>query len=177
MQCTHTLHVVSHECAHACIHMVGGSCLAQVHHNPGLCLPITADPLPGQAWKEVTFSKVCLNRNDMWMCWHEMPLSALYHRISCSCQKSSRGCFLSPSFLFSFLLPPCEMQPGARENRISVCFNGCSIPQVYPDLKIPVKWGASLTTGMMLMLIWVCYCFFCLRSSLCHLSLNSFSTD
>lgn len=85
--------------------MVGGSCLAQVHHNPGLCLPSTADPLPGQAWKEVTFSKVCLNRNDMWMCWHETPLSALYHRISCSCQKSSRGCFLSPSFLFSFSSP------------------------------------------------------------------------
>lgn len=92
-------------------------------------------------------------------------------------RKAAVVVFFPPLFSSLFLLPPCEMQPGARENRISVCFNGCSIPQVYPDLKIPVKWGASLTTGMMLMLIWVCYCFFCLRSSLCHLSLNSFSTD
>lgn len=114
--------------------------------------------------------------------WHvdvlaRAPLSAPYHRISRPCQKSSCGCFLSPLFSSLFLLFPPEKRLTARENRIIVCFNGCSIPQVYPDLKIPIKKRTGLTTGMMLMLIWVRSCFYCLKSSLCHLPLNSFSAD
>lgn len=84
--------------------------LVQAGHNPGLFPPTAADPLPGQAWNEVTFSKVCLSRDDMWMCWHEAPLSAPHHCISRPCQKSSCGCFLSPIFFFSFP-PKCGSQP------------------------------------------------------------------
>lgn len=76
--------------------------------------------------------------------WHvdvlaRAPFSAPYHRISRPCQKGSRSCFLSPPFFFSFSSLSPEKQLSARENRIIVCFNGCSIPQVYPDLKIPIK--------------------------------------
>lgn len=71
-KCTHAIREVSHEHTYAWVHTVGGSVLAQVSHNPGLFFPpSTVDPLPGQTWKEVTFSKVCLNRDDMWMCWHK----------------------------------------------------------------------------------------------------------
>lgn len=66
---------------HVHAYSVGGSLLAQVCLNPGPLPPSTVDPLPGQAWKEVTFSKVCLNRDDMWMCWHETQASAPHHLI------------------------------------------------------------------------------------------------
>ena len=59
------------------------------------------------------------------------------------------------SFPHFFLLFRPEMRLSARENRLIVCFNGCSIPQVYPDRKISTKQRTGLTTGMMLMVIWV----------------------
>lgn len=97
------------------------------------------DPLPGQAWKEVIFSKVCLNRDDMWMCWHEhrsrLPTTASH----APARKAATVVFVPLFFSSLFLLFPPKKQLSARENRIIVCFNGCSIPQVYPDLKIPIK--------------------------------------
>lgn len=92
-------------------------------------LPL-ADHLPGQVWKEVTFSKVCLNRDDMWMCWHETQPSAPYRCTSRPCQKSSCGCFISLLFLslsFSFLAKSCSV-PEKTESLF--VFNACSIPQV-----------------------------------------------
>ena len=113
-------------------------------------LPSAVDPLPGQAWKEVTFSKVCLNRDDMWMCWHEQR-SRLPTTASHAPARKAAAVVFFPLFFFSLLsllfffsFPPEKKQLSARENKIIVCFNGCSIPQVYPDLKIPIKWRTGL---------------------------------
>lgn len=75
-----------------------------------------SDLMPGQAWKEVTFSKVCLKGDDMWMCWHRAPL---HHHNPPLCQKSNCACFLFSWFLLIFP----RMQHSARENTIIVRSN------------------------------------------------------
>lgn len=142
--------------SHACVRTVGGCSgagLAAIFFSSHLPRPRT--PCQARLWKEVTFSKVCLNRDDMWMCWHDAALSAPHRRIGRRCQKSSCACFLSLLLIFFHslffkkkkkslsLLPPPKPSIFASENRVTVCFTGCSIPQVYPDLKIPIKWRAG----------------------------------
>lgn len=70
--------------------------------------PFAMDLLPGQAWKEVTFSKVCLNRNDMWMCWHEQHSQLRTTTSHSSARKAVVAVFFAPFFLlfFFFSLPP-----------------------------------------------------------------------
>lgn len=84
------------------------------------------------------------------------PSTPHHHRISRPCQESSRSCFLSS--LFSSLSLWKKKLWSAKENRVIVSLNGCSIPQVYPDLKIPIKRREGFTTGKMLMVILVSCC-------------------
>lgn len=71
--------------------------------------PSSVDPLPGQAWKEVTFSKVCLNRDDMWMFWHEQRSRLPTTASNAPARKAAVVvffplAFFSLLFLFSFPL-------------------------------------------------------------------------
>lgn len=126
--------------AHICMHPRSGRQLSGTGYPQSRAFPpFTVDPLPGQAWKEVTFSKVCLNRNDMWMCWHEQHSRLRTTTSHSSARKAVVAVFFAPFFSSLFLLFAPEKPLCARENRIVVCFNGCSIPEVYPDLKIPIK--------------------------------------
>lgn len=102
--------------SHICMRARGGRQLSGAGSPQSEASPPSAvDPLPGRAWKEVTFSKVCLNRDDMWRCWHETPRSARYHRIGRRCQKSRRICFLSPLRFLS--LSSLYLQTAARCQR------------------------------------------------------------
>lgn len=67
-----------------------------------------SDLLPGQARKEVTFSKVCLNGDDMWMCWHEAPLPAS-HQHHHPARRAIVLVFLS--FVFFSPSPRCSSLP------------------------------------------------------------------
>ena len=105
---THAIHGVSHEHTHmhACTQWEAAFWrrLATIR---GFFPPSTGDPLPGQAWKEVTFSKVCLNRDDMWMCWHETAaLGSPPPHLTPLPEKQPRLFSFPSFFLFSSLPPP-----------------------------------------------------------------------
>lgn len=112
-----------------------------------LIMGLFSDLLPGQAWKEVTFPKMCLNGDDMYMCWHKAPLPAFYHHSPPPCQKRNCACFLFSRFLLLFP----NMQTSARESTLIVCSNACSNLQLHAET--PIKWRAGLETGIMLILI------------------------
>lgn len=66
-----------------------------------------SDLMPGQAWKEVTFSKVCLKGDDMWMCWHGAPLH--HHHNHHSARRAIVLVFFSLGF--SSYSPRCSTLP------------------------------------------------------------------
>lgn len=171
------MYVVSRERTHSCMHTVVGSLLAQVHHDPGFS-SLHRRPLARPSLERGHILQgVSKQRWHVDVLARDATLGSLPPHLTPLPEKQPR-LFSFPSFflLFFFSFPVnCSAVPEKTESLF--VFNGCSIPQVYPDLKIPTKWGAGLTTRMMLMLIWVCHCIYCPRSSLCHFALNGFSLD
>lgn len=143
----------------SCVRAHGGRLLWRRSRRYFLLLspPSAVDPLPGQALER---GHVLLGVSKQR--WHVDVLarcSALGspppHRTPLPEKQLRLFSFPSSNFfsfsLFFFLkkilslslLPPPKRSVFASENRVTVCFTGCSIPQVYPDLKIPIKWRAG----------------------------------
>lgn len=136
----HAIHVLVHAMQwvrKACVHS-GRQLWCQLSLIRGLF----SDLMPGQAWKEVTFSKVCLKEMTCGCSGMELHSTTTTHR----CQKSNCACFLFSWFLLLFP----KMQHSARENTVIVCSNAGSNPRLYPEIPI---WSAGLEFGIMLMLI------------------------